>query len=142
MSLILFCLYNTNRVTLSLLGFVILAASAHELWLLYNDRTIEPNKDRLALKALHCFSLVTNGRRLLSTKSAAAENISCLNGIRVLSTTWIVIYHTYFQAITHEMYNTFTFLEASLLGGIRINNNCNILNESCRKPPDGDCMEY
>ena len=59
---------------LSLLGFVILLATTHECWLVYNDRPIQSNK------VLHCFSILANSRKLLSTKSSAVDNLACLNG--------------------------------------------------------------
>ncbi len=70
----------------SLLGLVILLATSHELWLEYYERPIQPQKVGLVLKSLHCFSMLSNGRKLLSTKSGAVDNLACLNGIRVLST--------------------------------------------------------
>ena len=96
---------------MSLLGLVIILATSHELWLEYYERPAQQKKTGLTMKSLHCFSMLTNGRKLLSTKSVAVDNLSCLNGIRVLSTTWIVLYHTYFQAIINEMYNPLTFLK-------------------------------
>ncbi|XP_059352860.1 nose resistant to fluoxetine protein 6-like isoform X2 [Daphnia carinata] len=101
-------------VTLSLLGCIVLAATAHDLWLTYQNRPIQPKKASLSLQALHCFSMLTNGRKLLSTKSIVVDNLACLNGMRVLSTTWIVLYHSYYQAIINPMYNPLTFLKDAL----------------------------
>jgi hypothetical protein len=98
-----------KSVILSLLGLVVLLATSHELWLRYQNRAVEPKE--MAMKALHCFSMLANGKKLLSTKSNAVDNLACLNGIRVLSTTWIVLYHTYYQAIINPMYNAFTLIE-------------------------------
>lgn len=80
--------------------------------------------------------MLTNGKKLLSTKSVAVDNLACLNGMRVLSTTWIVLYHTYYQAIVNPMYNPLTFLKVEqedvisdlnciyLLFRMRLNGNC------------------
>ena len=99
-----------ESVTLSVLGLVTILATSHELWLEY-ERPTQPNNVGLAVKLLHCFSMLTNGRKLLSTKSVAVDNISCLYGIRVLSMGWIVLAHTYLEAIRKEMYNPSTFLK-------------------------------
>ena len=93
---------------MSVLGFVIILATSHELWLEYEQPT-QPKNAGLAMKSLHCFSMLTNGRKLLTTKSVAFENLSCLNGIRVLSTTLVVLCHTYIEALRNEMYNPLTF---------------------------------
>lgn len=100
--------------TLSLLGCIVLAATAHDVWLTYLNRSVQPKKVTLSLQALRCFSMLTNGKKLLSTKSNAVDNLACLNGMRVLSTTWIVLYHTYYQAIVNPMYNPLTFLKDAL----------------------------
>ena len=42
---------------------------------------------------LLCFSLYTNGCKLLNTKQSA-ETLSCLNGIRVISMMWVILGHT------------------------------------------------
>jgi len=99
-------------VTLSVLGLVILTATLRDVWFsYYQSQPDQPRKIGLAVRALQCFSMLTNGKKLLSTKSGAVDNLACLNGIRVLSTTWIVLYHTYYQAIINPMYNPLAFLK-------------------------------
>ena len=46
---------------------------------------------------LGCFSVVGILRKILSTNP---DDLGCLNGIRVLSTAWIVLYHHYHYAAT------------------------------------------
>lgn len=47
-------------------------------------------------QALLAFSFYTNGRKLLSyKKSESSDVIHCLNGIRVISTAWVVLGHAY-----------------------------------------------
>ena len=70
-------------VTSSLLGLLILAA------------TLLDRKDR---PLLSCFSAIGNIRRIFS--SSDGQDLCCLNGVRVLSTTWIVLYHSYHYAVT------------------------------------------
>ena len=92
-----------------MLVFFIILATSHEVWLEY-ERLAQPKNVGLTMKSLQCFSMLTNGRKLLSTKSVAVGNLSCLYGIRVLSTTWIVLCHIYLEAIRNEMYNPLTVL--------------------------------
>jgi hypothetical protein len=122
------CNYNLNRILnfvielifsiqffrliLSLLAFFTLVATAHEGWvLLYGT---EQSQDGLAVRYLHCFSIISNGKKLLSTNTQSG-NLNCLNGIRnllwffvnglffillcfsgVLSATWVILFHSYF----------------------------------------------
>lgn len=91
---------------------MILIATLHDLWFSYYQiQRHQPKKVGLPVKALRCFSMLTNGKKLLSTKSAAVDNLACLNGMRVLSTTWIVLYHTYYEAIINPMYNPLGLLK-------------------------------
>lgn len=93
---------------------MILIATLHDLWFSYyqiQPAADQPKKVGLPVKALRCFSMLTNGKKLLATKSAAVDNLACLNGMRVLSTTWIVLYHTYYEAIINPMYNPLGFLK-------------------------------
>ena len=45
-------------------------------------------------KTLQAFSLYTNGSKLLSTNRPAG-NLGCLNGIRFLSMSWVILGHSY-----------------------------------------------
>jgi len=83
-------------VTLSILGGLVLAATAHESWRMYKNKVFDPTNDHWAISALHCFSTLNNGRKILSIKvSTSSDNLSCIHGIRVLSTLWVVIGHTW-----------------------------------------------
>ena len=50
-------------------------------------RTVAPNGWLL------CFSVVTNGEKILSTRQSP-NNINVINGIRTISTFWVVLGHT------------------------------------------------
>lgn len=116
MTLLMFKFVSLQRVALSVLGFIILLATAHELWLTYKNTSFQPTKDGFCLTALNCFSVPTNIRKLVSTKAAVIDNLGCLNGIRVLSTAWIVLYHTYLFACLgfhFPVYNRFMFQEVT-----------------------------
>ena len=47
----------------------------------------------LAAKILLCFSLYTNGGKILSTEQPPGA-ITCLHGIRFLSMTWVILGHS------------------------------------------------
>ena len=47
----------------------------------------------LAAKILLCFSLYTNGGKILSTGQPPGA-ITCLHGIRFLSMTWVILGHS------------------------------------------------
>ena len=49
-----------------------------------------------AVEALHCFSALTNGRKMLAASAPGVQNFACLNGLRVISTTWVIMGHTYY----------------------------------------------
>ena len=47
----------------------------------------------LAVRILLCFSLYTNGRKIISTEQPPGA-ITCLHGIRFLSMTWVILGHS------------------------------------------------
>jgi len=93
------------RVTLSLLGLLALLATLYESWREFCDRPIDTRKEGLPIRFLHCFSVLNNGRKILSTKANSSDNLACLNGIRVLSTTWVVMGHAYGDVDLYPSYN-------------------------------------
>ena len=49
---------------------------------------------------LMCFSLYTNGYKILSTKQPPGA-LTCLNGIRFISMLWVILGHTIGFAIAN-----------------------------------------
>lgn len=83
-------------MTLSLIGLFVLLATLHEGWRTYHGVPFNSQSDGKVVTSLHCFSILNNGRKLLSMKvSSRGTNIGCIHGIRVLSTLWVVIGHTW-----------------------------------------------
>lgn len=104
----------TYRVVLSFLGLAALVATLHEGWREYRNQPINIKEEGLSVRVLHCFSSLNCGRKLLSTDVKSSENLNCLNGIRVLSTTWVVMGHSFLQASWHTMFNGIFLLQVSL----------------------------
>lgn len=51
---------------------------------------------------LHCFSALSNGRKLLSLSGgsdSSSDNLSCLNGIRFVTTFWLICVHTLIRVV-------------------------------------------
>jgi hypothetical protein len=83
-------------VVLSLVGLLVLMATIHEAWRMYRGTDFDAKQDGKLLSALHCFSILNNGRKILSMKVAASnDNFGCIHGIRFFSTCWVVIGHTF-----------------------------------------------
>ncbi len=83
---------------LSLLGLLVVSATIHEAWRMYCDVDFDAKKDGAAISALHCFSALNNGRKILSmkvTSSASADNLGCVHGLRFFSTCWVVLGHVW-----------------------------------------------
>ena len=87
-----------NRVVLSLVGLLVLMATIHEAWRMYRGVDFDAKKDGKLCSALHCFSFLNNGRKILSMKVSTAssqDNFGCIHGIRFFSTCWVVLGHTW-----------------------------------------------
>lgn len=87
---------HLHRVVLSSLGLLVVMATVHDAWRMILNEPFDSKKDGHVINVLHCFSALTNGRRLLSMKSTKSpSNLACVHGIRVLSTCWVVIGHSW-----------------------------------------------
>lgn len=68
------------------MGITVATATVHDNWK-GND-----SRQSFVIQLLYCFSARKNCKTLFSTEGAK-DNLSCVNGIRVLSTCWIVLIH-------------------------------------------------
>ncbi|XP_057379363.1 nose resistant to fluoxetine protein 6-like isoform X1 [Daphnia carinata] len=83
-----------TRIVLSvfcLLAFIVLSATVHDAWT--ENEVSNDSPKSFALQLLRCFSAQRNCRSLLSTSEDAKSSLSCLHGIRVLSSFWLVLLH-------------------------------------------------
>ena len=98
-----------NRVIFSVLGLLVITATVHEGWRMYRDVKFDGRRDGFSITALHCFSVVNNGRKLLSMKvlTASSDNFGCIHGIRVFSTVWVVMGH-FWSVLSTKLINPLT----------------------------------
>ncbi|RUS88829.1 hypothetical protein EGW08_003374, partial [Elysia chlorotica] len=107
----------------------------------------------MAERALLCFSVYTNGAKLLSTKTGPGS-IDCIHGIRFLSMSWVILGHSFvmglqvtdniqnfikvgytrwtFQAILNATVSVDTFFTLSGLLMVYL-----VMKELRKKPPTG-----
>lgn len=97
-----------TRVVLSafcLLAFIVLSATVHDVWTTNEVANDSPPK-LFALQLLHCFSSQRNCKTLLSTSEDAKSSLSCLHGIRVLGSFWLVLLHfAGMGTVARQIYN-------------------------------------
>lgn len=101
-----------RRTLLGVIGVLMVMATIHESCRMYFDRPMDAKTDGYLVRALHCFSALNNGRKLLAT-GASSENFGCINGIRVLSTTWVIMGHSWLFIFFTYKYNTSALFEVS-----------------------------
>lgn len=102
-----------NRIILGTIGVLVVLATLQESVRIWNHRPIDQENDGLTVRILHCFSALNNGRKVFSTK-VFADNFGCIHGIRVLSTTWVLLGHL-FQSAALPGPNQFLFQSVSSL---------------------------
>ena len=104
-------------VLFSIIGVFLVIGTGLDFWIVMSERSIEVLAKPTSflgfcLKFLLCFSAYTNGKRLLSTESGGKDHLDCLNGIRFISMTWVVIGHSFFVMIGGALRNTAILIEA------------------------------
>lgn len=67
-------------------------ATLREAAWIFLKNPVDASKSSTAIKTLHCFSALNNSRKILLT-AYTPGSFTCLHGIRVLSTTWVVMGH-------------------------------------------------
>ena len=78
------------------IAVLILSGTAYDIFLV-KSATQKKTKN-FSEKFVLCFSAYTNGKHLMSTKSVGTDHLDCLNGIRFISMTWVVLGHSFLSA--------------------------------------------
>ncbi|XP_031342901.1 nose resistant to fluoxetine protein 6-like isoform X2 [Photinus pyralis] len=71
-----------------------LITSASTIYDVYLHNSHQLSNTKSWYETLVAFSILKNGRKLLAIEHNAKQ-ITCINGIRVISTLWIILYHTF-----------------------------------------------
>ena len=102
---------------LSIIGLLVLIGTTMDM---YNIFLVSSKKDSksqgLGFKLLLSFSAYTNGVNLMKTDSAGSGHLDCLNGIRFLSMTWVVVGHSWLSSFNMMIRNQLTLFD-NLSGG-------------------------
>ena len=99
---------------IGLLCVVIITATIHEAII---SRSAAPTNDTL----LHCFSLIRNGKDLLSNKAGGGgDELSCLYGIRFLAMCILIAFHVGSTALSGNSLNTSQGYQVKMMTHYRI----------------------
>ena len=77
------------RITLIIITLIAISGTLVDVYVNGNQR------NQIPMKFLLCFSIYTNGKKLISAKKVEG-NIDCLNGIRFFSMAWVVLGHSFY----------------------------------------------
>ena len=95
---------------------VVLIATVHEVWREnYCQQPVDGKREKLGIRFLHCFSALNNGRKLIATEEEVQDGLSCLHGLRVLSTYRIVIQHATMEILGRSSYNRQGVIKVGIL---------------------------
>ena len=92
-------------IVFGIIGFLILIGTGYEIFLILTRSDEDIKNAGLGKKLLLSFSAYTNGKNLMSTESFGSGHLDCLNGIRFISMTWVVIGHCFIQVIRGSVRN-------------------------------------
>mgnify|MGYP001551430088 CR=1 FL=1 len=73
-----------------------------------NNANMAKKKNNLGKQILLSFSMLTNFNKLFSINSSSGT-LKCINGIRVISTAWVVMGHTYSTLGVYGVVGNFVF---------------------------------
>lgn len=82
-------------IVFATIGILILAGTILDLWDTWAFPTPVKRKSKL-VKSVLSFSAYTNCLHLLSTATIGSDHLDCMNGMRFLSMTWVVLGHSFF----------------------------------------------
>jgi peptidoglycan/LPS O-acetylase OafA/YrhL len=103
-------------VVLSCIGLFLMAGTALDIWDRFHSAEHVKRKNIFS-KSLLAFSVYSNGLHLLSTKTGGTDHLDCMNGMRFLSMTWVVLGHSFFVMILTYSALRNTLVVPEILGG-------------------------
>lgn len=77
-----------------------------------NNVSASPTSNSLVIKILMCFSVYSNGKKILSTTKLDGS-IDCIHGIRFFSMCWVVMGHTWYVNLKAPPDNIFDLGDVS-----------------------------
>ncbi|CAG9831887.1 unnamed protein product [Diabrotica balteata] len=81
------------------IALVVIFATMYDLY-------CQKHKKEKGKAVLVAFSIYTNGKKLLQTHNNRTSSLDCLDGIRVLSMTWVMTFHMYVKYIAAPVFNS------------------------------------
>ena len=81
------------RVVSSLICVLLILATCHDIWRTSRGIGFDAATDSTAVTTLHCFSITRNTNKLVSLLNSESQGLSCLNGIRSITTVWLIFIH-------------------------------------------------
>jgi peptidoglycan/LPS O-acetylase OafA/YrhL len=103
-------------VVFASIGLLLIVGTAFDLW----DRFLSAEhvkRENIFSKSLLAFSAYTNGLHLLSTSTGGSDHLGCMNGMRFLSMTWVVLGHSFFVLMMTYSALRNTLLLPEIIGG-------------------------
>ena len=73
---------------------------------------INTGSNQLLLRVLNCFSVYSNGKKILSTAKIDGS-IDCIHGLRCFSMVWVVLGHTWFAMVQTPTDGIFALADVS-----------------------------
>ena len=109
-------------IIFGILGFFIIIGTLADLLNIavgyYKDELTEkPQQPGFGMKILLSFSLYTNLKAIMSTNQHSGDTLTCLNGMRFISMTWVVLGHNFsfvFGANVNGFVDFASFYDGSL----------------------------
>uniref|UniRef100_A0A1Y1LDZ7 Nose resistant-to-fluoxetine protein N-terminal domain-containing protein n=1 Tax=Photinus pyralis TaxID=7054 RepID=A0A1Y1LDZ7_PHOPY len=86
-------------VFFGIFALVIAASTTYDIYLYTTESQVKH-------QALVAFSILKNGKKLIAIENNAKQ-ITCMNGIRVISTMWIILDHRYSVQFYFPLWNNF-----------------------------------
>lgn len=99
----------------ALIGALVILGTLSEVVFEFVLKKKAPNS--LPIKLIHSYSMYSNGKRLLSTKSIGKDHLDCMNGMRFLSMTWVAVGHSFVSAFGTAIRNSEAGLNILSHGG-------------------------